>query len=97
MLAGQRELVDGLYTAEVITPRGASAQEMAVARAALAAIPGDAAEIAYARVDLVPGSNGEPLLIELELTEPSLFLGQAPGSAERLARYLAELAGRWKT
>jgi hypothetical protein len=93
MLGDQRELVAGLYKEEVITPRDASSEKMAVARAALAAIPGGVARIAYARVDLVPGPSGEPLLIELELTEPSLFLGRAPGSAERLARHLVDIAG----
>ena len=37
----------------------------------------------YARVDVV---NGEPpTLMELELIEPSLYFGTAPGSAERFA------------
>lgn len=90
MLADQRELVSGLYKAEVITPRRASRAELAIARAALAAVPGGAERLAYARVDLVPGPDGAPLIIELELTEPSLFLGTAPGSAERLAAHLAE-------
>lgn len=94
MLTTQRKVVADLYTEEVITPRVASPDEMAVARAALAAITGGADRIAYARVDLVPGRSGEPLLIELELTEPSLFLGKAPGSADRLARHLFERASR---
>lgn len=47
--------------------------------------------LAYARVDLIPGEDGQPRLLELELTEPSLFLAQAPGSADRFA---ATLAGR---
>jgi hypothetical protein len=38
----------------------------------------------YARVDLVAGAGGSPLLIELELAEPSLFLPHADGGAERL-------------
>jgi hypothetical protein len=38
----------------------------------------------YARVDLVTGADGSPLLIELELAEPSLFLPHADGAAERL-------------
>ena len=42
----------------------------------LAAIPGGPKRLLYARVDLIPGPDGEPLLIELELTEPSLFLRQ---------------------
>ena len=96
MLTDKRKLVADLYTEEVITPRVATDAEMTVARAALAAIPGGADRIAYARVDLVPANDGSPLVIELELTEPSLFLGKAPGSAERFARHLVEnvLAGQ---
>ena len=40
-----------------------------------------AAELLYARVDLLPG----PVVLEVELTEPSLFLGYGEGSAERFA------------
>jgi hypothetical protein len=36
-------------------------------------------------VDLIPGPDGDPILVELELTEPSLFFRQADGSADRLA------------
>ncbi len=92
MLTGQVEMVAGLYKAEVIRPRGVTAADIDVARAALAAAPFDATKLAYARVDLVPGVDGEPVVIELELTEPSLFLGQAPGSAERFARHFVEIA-----
>ncbi|GLY02021.1 hypothetical protein [Actinoplanes sp. NBRC 101535] len=70
---------------EVITPREPSSAELALARRVLEAVPGDAKRLLYARVDLIPGPDGSPLLIELELTEPSLFLRTAPGSAERLA------------
>jgi len=70
---------------EVITPRGPSAAELAVAAKALEAIPGGAKRLLYARVDLIPGPDGEPLLVELELTEPSLFFRTAPAAADRLA------------
>jgi hypothetical protein len=33
----------------------------------------------------VPGAGGEPVLIELELTEPSLFLTTDAGAAARVA------------
>lgn len=89
MLAADRALVEGLYKEETITPRMPSAAELEIARAALAAAPISVEQLAYARVDLVPAADGSPLVIELELTEPSLFLSQAPGSAERLARHLA--------
>jgi glutathione synthase/RimK-type ligase-like ATP-grasp enzyme len=39
----------------------------------------------YARVDLIRDEAGTPLLLELELTEPSLFLTEGPGSAARFA------------
>jgi len=45
--------------------------------------------LTYARVDLICDDDGSPRLLELELTEPSLFFAQAPGSAERLASNLA--------
>lgn len=68
-------------------PRVASARQHEVADAALAAAHGRlglVAPLAYARVDLVTGPDGQPLVIELELTEPSLFLELAPAGAGRL-------------
>jgi hypothetical protein len=47
----------------------------------------------YARVDMVAGDDGRPLLLELELVEPLLYLASAPGSAERLAEALLARAG----
>ncbi len=44
----------------------------------------------YARVDLLPTADG-PVIIELELTEPSLFLEHDSASADRFA---AAIAGR---
>lgn len=38
----------------------------------------------YARIDLVKDAAGRPVVLELELTEPSLFLPQAPGAARTL-------------
>jgi hypothetical protein len=70
---------------EVITARDPSPAELAVAAKALDAIPGGAKRLLYARVDLIPGPDGEPLLVELELTEPSLFFRTAPSAAARMA------------
>ena len=39
----------------------------------------------YGRVDFVAGNKGEPLLMELELVEPSLYLRFDPDAAARLA------------
>lgn len=59
-----------------------------LAAAALAAAPGDPL---YARVDMIFAEDRKPRLIELELVEPNLFLGAAPGAGEAFAR--AILAG----
>ena len=48
----------------------------------------------YARVDLLPGDDGNPLLIEVELTEPQLFFGLVKGSAERMAGAIVAHAQR---
>lgn len=68
-----------------ITAREASPAELAVAAAALAAAP-STESLLYARVDLVPGVDGAPVLMELELTEPCLFLAQSAGAARRFAQ-----------
>ncbi|MEV0901934.1 hypothetical protein [Actinoplanes sp. NPDC049802] len=70
---------------EQISPRQPSPAELDVAERVLAVVPGGAKRLLYARIDLIPGPDGSPMLVELELTEPSLFLLTAPGSAERLA------------
>jgi len=80
-----------LFAAEHITPREASADEIAVAERTLAAIP-FAKPLLYARVDLIHDDAGAPCVLELELAEPSLFFAQAPGSAERFAQAIAARA-----
>ena len=77
------DLVEGLFAEEDIGPRDASPAERSAARAAMAALPLDHPPL-YARVDLLPTPDG-PLVLELELAEPSLFLEHVPGSAARLA------------
>ncbi len=81
--------VEGLFAPEDITPREASAAERALADRVLAAVPGGSDQLLYARVDLLPGPGGEPVLIELELTEPSLFLEHSAGAADQLAAGIA--------
>jgi len=80
---------DALFAAEQITPRMPGADELLVAERALAALP--FAAPLYARVDLIRSEDVEPCLLELELTEPSLFFAHAPGAAGRLAQLCAQL------
>jgi hypothetical protein len=74
-----------LAAVEKIERRTPSEAELSTAAAALAAVPGGAERLLYARVDMIPGPDGAPMLVELELTEPSLFLLEAPGAADRMA------------
>ncbi|RAO61663.1 ATP-grasp domain-containing protein [Micromonospora saelicesensis] len=85
MLSGPDLGPDGLYKAEEITARTARPEQLAVAERTLATVPGGTRQLLYARVDLIPGPDGEPVLVELELTEPSLFIGYADGAPDRLA------------
>lgn len=89
MLVGPDPGASGLYQPERISPRTPSRDEFAVAERALAAVPGGTRELLYARVDLIPGPDGVPLVVELELTEPSLFLGYAAAAPGRFADAIA--------
>ena len=57
--------------------------EADLARRCLAAV---GADLLYARVDVAPGPDGTPVLMELELIEPSLFFPACPAALERFAR-----------
>lgn len=78
----------GLFAPETIVARTPGADELAAAERILGATA--FATLVYARVDLLRDGAGVPKLLELELTEPSLFLSYAPGSAERFAAALLE-------
>ncbi|HEU4658080.1 MAG TPA: hypothetical protein VFR97_11160, partial [Capillimicrobium sp.] len=54
----------------------------------LAAVTERFGDLLYVRVDLLPSPDG-PTVIEVELTEPSLFLGHADGAPARFADAIA--------
>ncbi|WP_027660036.1 ATP-grasp domain-containing protein [Salinispora fenicalii] len=85
MLTGPDLGPEGPRKAERITTRTATPEQVAVAEKILAEVPGGPDRLLYARVDLILGEGEVPLLVELELTEPSLFLGYADGAPDRLA------------
>jgi glutathione synthase/RimK-type ligase-like ATP-grasp enzyme len=83
------ERVEGLFVQEQIDPREPTPAELDAARRIVQHIPGGFAQVLYARVDLIPGPDQEPLLLELELAEPSLFLSHSAGAPERMAAAIA--------
>lgn len=76
--SGDRESVTG--------PLPVAADEREVAGRVISAI---GPSLLYARVDLARDEAGAPMLMELELIEPSLFLRQSPGALARLAEAIA--------
>ena len=101
LLTPGMELVAGAYAPETIEPREPSAAEQDAAEQvldALAAVaPAAREDLVYARVDLVPGADGSPTLLELELTEPSMFLindgSGGTASADRFAAAMQAVVG----
>jgi glutathione synthase/RimK-type ligase-like ATP-grasp enzyme len=92
LLAPGREPTSEVFAAETILPREPSPAEREVAQR----IVDHAAEhvggpLTYARVDLVEDADGDPLLLELELTEPSLFFA---GDAGRLSQFATAVRRR---
>jgi glutathione synthase/RimK-type ligase-like ATP-grasp enzyme len=67
--------------------------ERALAERALACVPGGPSGLLYGRVDLVTGPDGTPMVLEVELTEPALFLDFTEGGVERLADAVAAALG----
>ena len=85
--AGVRNDID---SRAFVTPTEPTGAQVDLAMAALAVV---GQPLLYARVDLVPGPDG-PLLLELELTEPSLFLRHAEGATARFAAAVRRRADR---
>lgn len=72
-----------LFAAEDIRPRVPAADELAVAERVMAQLP--SGPLLYGRVDLIRDEGGRPCVLELELTEPSMYLTYEPSSARRFA------------
>ncbi|HEY8581383.1 MAG TPA: hypothetical protein VIL49_00490 [Capillimicrobium sp.] len=88
LLERGKEGPSGLFAEEDIQPREPSAVERDLGDQVLAAVTERCGPLVYARIDLLPDRDG-PRVIEVELTEPSLFLGHDAGAPARLADAIA--------
>lgn len=91
-------VIEGVYVEEDIQPRVPSADERALAEQALdalaACVPGRSRhDLAYGRVDVAPGPDG-PMVLEMELVEPSLFCRTDPEAAGRVAAAIRDSRDR---
>jgi len=91
---GEAEQVhNGVHVQEVITAREAKADELALGDAIIKFLVNKfGITPLYARVDMVTNIDGVPEIMEVELTEPSLYLHLDADSPERAATALANAA-----
>lgn len=93
LLAPDGSPPEGLFALEQITPRRPDPDELQLAKQVLAATAdGIGQPLLYARVDVLRDRYGTPRLLELELVEPSFFLGTDLAAAPNAARAIARAA-----
>lgn len=80
----------GLFLKEDISPREPTLEQRELATAVMDYISERFGVPLYARVDLLEDSEGKPVILELELVEPSMFFATAPESATRLVQQFKE-------
>ena len=77
---------EAMYDPELVTPTEATDAEIDHARTIVAWVTGRFDYLPlYARVDMVPGPDGAPVLMELEAIEPNFYLDQVPATTEVVA------------
>lgn len=81
-----------MFDDELVTAGDADEAQLALAQRVVSELDRRFGTPLYARVDVVPGGDGAPVVLEVEAVEPCLYLDTAPGSSERFVA--AVLAGR---
>ncbi|MDQ3504817.1 MAG: hypothetical protein M3446_03825 [Actinomycetota bacterium] len=85
----------GLFADERVAPRIPSSAELALGDATMDWLSGSRlGSPLYARIDLLPDADGRPHILEVELTEPSLFLETDLEAADRMAAAIRALLQR---
>ena len=87
LLAQEKNMSGGLYAEEEIGVRQPTAEQLLIGERAVKWLTSRFGKLLYARVDLLPTAQG-PVIIEIELTEPSLYLLLHPNAASELANAL---------
>jgi glutathione synthase/RimK-type ligase-like ATP-grasp enzyme len=83
-----------MYDPELVVPTEATEAELTNARGVVAHLADRFDYLPlYARVDTIPGPDGEPVLLELEVIEPSFYLNQVPATTGVVADAIIARAG----
>ena len=80
----------GLFLKEDISPQDPSQAQRELTDAVISHTSKNFGVPLYGRVDLLDDPRGKPVILELELVEPSMFFVTAPKSAERLTTLFIE-------
>jgi hypothetical protein len=88
MLAAPGNAVGELYLEEEIGTRTPTEAQRQLGDRVMASLTDRWGRLLYARVDMLPTDNG-PVIIEVELTEPSLYLHLDPAAPARFASAIA--------
>jgi hypothetical protein len=74
-----------MFDPDLVTAGHADAAQLALADEVVFELHRRFGPSLYMRVDLVPGDDGAPVVMEIEAVEPCLYLDTTPGAAERFA------------
>ena len=80
----------GLFLKVDISPQDPSQAQRELADAVISHVSKNFDVPLYGRVDLLDDPHGKPVILELELVEPSIFFVTAPKFAERLMTLFIE-------
>jgi hypothetical protein len=83
--AGELAPAAAMLSEDLVVPGDAEPAELALANRVLSEVSERFGAPLYARVDLLSGPEGRPVLLELEVIEPALYLADSPGASQRLA------------
>ena len=76
---------EAMFDPDLVTAGRATDVQLATAQAVIDHVKSRFETPLYARVDMLAGEDGAPVLLELEAVEPNLYFDTTPGVAERLA------------
>jgi glutathione synthase/RimK-type ligase-like ATP-grasp enzyme len=91
VLEPDAEPVFGLWERQTLAPRTPRDDQLALAAQVLGVVRERFGPVSYGRVDVVD-DGGRPVVMELELVEPMLFLDREPAAAARFADELLRAA-----
>lgn len=93
LLRADAGVTERLWQQQVISTSEPRPDQHRLAQTVMGAVARRVGPTTYARIDVVDGPGKTPLVLEVEVVEPSLFLNLFPYAARQLASRLRSLCG----